>query len=58
MTNTITYTEHKHDNRIFHVFDNSDSAWNALNTTHTIENGWRIGCYGEFENCCWKADNE
>ncbi len=38
----------------YHIFDTSDEAWEALDSTHKREWGWGLCCYDGFENCCYK----
>jgi hypothetical protein len=37
------------------LFDNSDDAWVAL-TPELLAEGWRIGCFGNYENAHIKYD--
>ena len=34
----------------YRVFKNSDEAWKYAKS----HKGWYIGCYGGYENACWK----
>ena len=49
-----SFVEQVRDGIVYHVFKSSDAAWSALEKTHKTKDGWRIGCYGGYENCCWR----
>lgn len=51
----MNYKEQIHDGNVYHIFSSSDDVWNAFQTTHKKEDGWLIGNYNGYENCCWRS---